>query len=76
METVNINAVELENAVASWKKASKQVSVKLTASEAQDIRIAISSQIIHIWELEGLDYETKKFNADYYQELLKKFLTK
>jgi len=75
METVTINSVELENAVAYFKKSQEKISFELTASEATDIRIALNLQMIHIWDMKNVDYEIKKANVDYYQNLYNKFVT-
>ena len=75
METVSINSVELENAVAYFKKSQEKISFELTASEATDIRIALNLQILHIWEMENVDYEVKKANVDYFENLYNKFGT-
>lgn len=75
METVTIKPMELVDAVAYFKKSKEKMTFELTASEAQDIRIALNLQMIHIWEMKNIDYEVKKTNVDYYQNLYNKFVT-
>jgi hypothetical protein len=70
-----MNSVELENAIAYFEKAKTKISFELTASEATDVRIALGARMIHIWEMENIDYETKKVNNDYIQAIYDKFIT-
>ena len=75
METVSINAKELEEAVAYFKKSQEKISFELTASEATDVRIALGTRMIQILDMENIDYETKRVNVDHIQAIYDKFIT-